>query len=219
MAVPPATLDPVLFSDYEQLKRFFYIFLFRDTPGLAEKIVAADGIAFIRWLWQDWSPGFDAADCLEHVRESLAEPTSLSAAISCYRVPQDPDSPGSAGPHEAEAQAAARRAPQPTLYLHGTADGCVSVDLVRNAEHHLGVMSRTAQNGLICASQRMSSEEIPAATNGGSAVAVAHSRVTLAGRDVASAIGRLPRHRPHQESRVGAARLSCAVSSALAWGR
>ena len=28
--------------------------------------------------------------------------------------------------------------PQPTLYLHGTADGCISVDLVRNAEHHLG---------------------------------------------------------------------------------
>ena len=88
LAVPPAALDPVLFSDYEQLKRFFYIFLFRDTPGLAEKIVAADGMAFIRRLRQDWSPGFDAADCLEHVRESLADPASLSAAISYYRAPR-----------------------------------------------------------------------------------------------------------------------------------
>lgn len=43
LAVPPAVLDPVLFSDYEQLKRFFYIFLFRDTPGIAEEIVA-DGM-------------------------------------------------------------------------------------------------------------------------------------------------------------------------------
>jgi pimeloyl-ACP methyl ester carboxylesterase len=126
LAVPPATLDPVLFSDYEQLKRFFYVFLFRDTPGLAEKIVAADGMAFVRRLWQDWSPGFDAADCMEHVRESLADPVSLSAAISYYRAPQ----------------AAARRAPQPTLYLHGTADGCISVDLVRNAERHLAPDSR-----------------------------------------------------------------------------
>ena len=25
LAVPPAALDPVLFSDYEQLKRFFYL--------------------------------------------------------------------------------------------------------------------------------------------------------------------------------------------------
>lgn len=141
LAVPPATLDPVLFSDYEQLKRFFYIFLFRDTPGLAEKIVAADGMAFISRLWQDWSPGFDAADCMEHVRESLADPASLSAAISYYRAPQAPD-PGSAGPHEAEAQAAARRAPQPTLYLHGTTDGCISVDLIGNAERHLAPDSR-----------------------------------------------------------------------------
>jgi pimeloyl-ACP methyl ester carboxylesterase len=126
LAVPPATLDPVLFGDYEQLKRFFYVFLFRDTPGLAEKIVAADGMAFIRRLRQDWSPGFDPADCMEHVRESLADPVSLSAAISYYRAPQ----------------AAARRAPQPTLYLHGTADGCISVDLVRNAERHLAPDSR-----------------------------------------------------------------------------
>jgi len=137
LAVPPAAPDPVLFSDYEQLKRFFYIFLFRDTPGLAEKIVAADGMAFIRRLWRDWSPGFDAADCLEHIRVSLADPASLSAAISYYRAPQAPDSPGSAGPHEAATPPTARCAPQPTLYLHGTADGCISVDLVRNAEHHL----------------------------------------------------------------------------------
>lgn len=128
LAVPPATLDPVLFSNYEQLKRFFYVFLFRDTPGLAEKIVAADGMAFIRRLWQDWSPGFDAADCMEHVRESLADPVSLSAAISYYRAPQT----------------AARRAPQPTLYLHGNADGCISVELVRNAERHLAPDSRMA---------------------------------------------------------------------------
>ena len=33
---------------------------------------------------------------------------------------------------------AARRAPQPTLYLHGSADGCIGVDLVLDAERHLG---------------------------------------------------------------------------------
>ncbi len=130
LAVPPAALDPVLFSDYDQLRRFFYIFLFRDVPG-AEQIVAADGMAFIRRLWQDWSPGFDAADCVEHVRESLAGPASLSAAISYYRAPQAPDSPGSARP-----------APQPTLYLHGASDGCISVDLVRDAGRHLAPDSR-----------------------------------------------------------------------------
>jgi pimeloyl-ACP methyl ester carboxylesterase len=128
LAVPPAALDPVLFSDYDQLRRFFYIFLFRDTPGLAEEIAAADGMAFIRRLWQDWSPGFDAAACVEDVRESLADPASLSAAISYYRAPPAAGPPGTA--------------PQPTLYLHGTSDGCISVDLVRSADRHLAAGSR-----------------------------------------------------------------------------
>jgi pimeloyl-ACP methyl ester carboxylesterase len=40
LAVPPASMDPVLFSDYEQLKRFFYLFLFRDPAGFAGALVA-----------------------------------------------------------------------------------------------------------------------------------------------------------------------------------
>jgi pimeloyl-ACP methyl ester carboxylesterase len=136
--VPPAALDPVLFSDYEQLKRFFYIFLFRDTSGIAEEIVAADGMAFIKRLWQDWSPGFDAAHYVEQVRESLADPASLSAAIGYYRAAKVTGSSGEAALSEADRQAAARHTPQPTLYLHGSADGCIGVDLVRDAERYLG---------------------------------------------------------------------------------
>src|SRR5713226_3737093 len=30
LVVPPAALDEVLYNDYEQLKRFFYVFMFRD---------------------------------------------------------------------------------------------------------------------------------------------------------------------------------------------
>jgi hypothetical protein len=31
LGVPPPWLDPVLFGDYQQLKRFFYLFMFRDS--------------------------------------------------------------------------------------------------------------------------------------------------------------------------------------------
>jgi len=48
LAVPPLALDPVLFGDYQQLKRFFYLFFLRDP--LAEAVVAADGMAFIEKL-------------------------------------------------------------------------------------------------------------------------------------------------------------------------
>jgi pimeloyl-ACP methyl ester carboxylesterase len=61
LGVPPTGLDPVLFGDYQQLKRFFYLFLFRDSLERAVEVVAADGLAFLDRLWRDWSPGFDGA--------------------------------------------------------------------------------------------------------------------------------------------------------------
>ena len=54
--------------------------------------MAADGMAFIRRLWQDWSLGFDTADCLEHVRESLADPP-MAASASIWSAPPDTTSP------------------------------------------------------------------------------------------------------------------------------
>jgi pimeloyl-ACP methyl ester carboxylesterase len=42
----------------------------------------------------------------------------------------------------AEQQTTGRQAPQPTLYLHGAADGCIRVDLARGAERLLAPSSR-----------------------------------------------------------------------------
>jgi pimeloyl-ACP methyl ester carboxylesterase len=150
LAVPPASLDPVLFSDYEQLKRFFYIFLFRDPLGFADALVAGDGMSFLDRLWQDWSPGYDAGEDLARVKQSLRDPANLAAAIGYYRAVGAADGSGgsSGGPAEAaaryaaEEQAAGRLAPQPTLYLHGAADGCIRVELARGAERLLAPSSR-----------------------------------------------------------------------------
>jgi hypothetical protein len=84
LGVPPPALDPVLFGDYQQLKRFFYLFLFRDSLAWAVEMVAADGMAFLDRLWQDWSPGYDAAEDLARAKESLRQPANLTAAISYY---------------------------------------------------------------------------------------------------------------------------------------
>ncbi|HEY1344219.1 MAG TPA: alpha/beta hydrolase [Streptosporangiaceae bacterium] len=153
LAVPPASLDPVLFSDYDQLKRFFYLFLFRDPLGFADALVAGDQMSFLDRLWQDWSPGYDAGEDLARVKASLREPANLAAAIGYYRAAGAAG--GSGGPsgaagrppeaaarYAAEEQAAGRQAPQPTLYLHGAADGCIGVGLARRAEHLLAPSSR-----------------------------------------------------------------------------
>lgn len=146
LAVPPAALDPVLFSDYEQLKRLFYTFMFRDPRGQAEAVVARDEMSFLDKLWRDWSPGFQAAAHLAGVKESLRRPANLAAAIGYYRAagvpPTSRTSAAAAGRYADEQQAAGRQAPQPTLYLHGAADGCIKVELARGAERLLAPSSR-----------------------------------------------------------------------------
>jgi pimeloyl-ACP methyl ester carboxylesterase len=129
LAVPPAALDEVLFSDYEQLKRSFYLFMFRDPAGLAETAVARDDLAFLDKLWRDWSPEFQSGEHLARVKDCLRQPANLAAALGYYRAAVDQE-------------AAARQAPQPTLYLHGARDGCIGVDLVRGAERLLAPSSR-----------------------------------------------------------------------------
>jgi pimeloyl-ACP methyl ester carboxylesterase len=142
LAVPPLALDPVLFGDYQQLKRFFYLFWFRDSLARAAELVAADGMAFLDRLWQDWSPGYDAAEDLARAKESLRQPANLQAAISYYREPAIEAATGGTAAYAAEEQAARQQAQQPTLYLHGSADGCIGVELVRHAERHLAPGSR-----------------------------------------------------------------------------
>jgi len=143
LAVPPAALDRVLFRDYEQLKRFFYLFMFRDPDGFAEAVVASDGMSFLDKLWRDWSPGYQPGEHLARVRQCLAEPANLAAAIGYYRAAgATGGAPGTVARYAAEEQAAGRQAPQPTLYLHGARDGCIGVDLARGAERLLAPSSR-----------------------------------------------------------------------------
>ena len=130
LAIPPAGLDELLLTDYDQLKRFFYLFLLQDDSGLAEQVAGKDDMAFLGRLWQDWSPGFDGSEYLNRVQESLRAPENLYAAIGYYRATQLGDY-SNLGP-----------APQPTLYLHGRRDGCISADLVRGAGEFLSPGSR-----------------------------------------------------------------------------
>jgi pimeloyl-ACP methyl ester carboxylesterase len=138
LGVPPLGLDPVLLGDYQQLKRFFYLFLFRDSLAWAVEVVAADGMAFLDQLWQEWSPGYDAAEVLARAKESLRQPANLTAAISYYRDSAMVAPPGDVVASAAEEQPAGR----PTLYLHGRADGCIGVELVGDAERLLPLGSR-----------------------------------------------------------------------------
>jgi pimeloyl-ACP methyl ester carboxylesterase len=126
MNVPPLAVYGQIGLRYEQIKRSFYFWFFQ--MQVAEAIVAADDLAFLDGLWRDWSPGYDAREDLPRVKACLRDPANLRAALGYYRAFFDPARFGS--PEAAEEQAAVlgRPMPQPTLYLHGTQDGCIALD-------------------------------------------------------------------------------------------
>jgi len=141
LGVPPLALDRKIFADYDQLKRFFYLF-FLKTP-FAESALAADDMAFLDRLWQDWCPGYDASEDLRNVKQCLRGEGNLTAAIAYYRA-EEPGLQhfGVDGAYAAEEAAFASAGPQPTLYLHGNRDGCIDLALVEDAERYLATGSR-----------------------------------------------------------------------------
>lgn len=129
LAIPPAPLMLAAFADAEQLKRSWYMFF--QLTALAEQVIPLADFAYLKTLWNDWSPGYDADRDLQLVARSLAEPEHLLAALGYYRAQFGTTAPD---PSFAGEQAAAIAVPpQPTLYMHGRRDGCVSAPHARSA--------------------------------------------------------------------------------------
>ncbi len=140
LSIPPWALTARALSDYDQLRRFWYQFFF--LHPLADQLVPANDLAFIDRLWADWSPGIDPGEALEQAKAALRPDGHLAAALGYYRALDDPTG-------HAEELADLQRAlleptTQPTLYLHGQDDGCISASLGEGAEAFLGPGSRRA---------------------------------------------------------------------------
>jgi pimeloyl-ACP methyl ester carboxylesterase len=127
VAVPPPAAAAAAFFHYAQLKKSFYVFMFQ-TP-LAELVAGTDDLKFIDNLWRDWSPSYDGAADLPHVKDALREPANLTAAIGYYRAMFTAGFEGGAPT-------------QPTLYLHGNEDGAFGVEGVRDTAAELSADSR-----------------------------------------------------------------------------
>ncbi|NKY32065.1 alpha/beta fold hydrolase [Nocardia speluncae] len=143
-----------------QLRYSWYI-LFNQLPGVAERAIDR----LVPRLWQDWSPGYPAAEDIAHALDALPPGAHRTAALSYYRafvrvtakVPEP-----YAGPHRFWDQA-----PRvPMLYLHGSADTTLhpaftagvaevlapaggAVDMVPGAGHFLHLEQPAVVAGLI----------------------------------------------------------------------
>lgn len=121
--IPPFEIFGENLGTYPQIKKSFYFWYFQMQRVIEDRIRAND-FEFIRDIWGDWSPGYQADEDMGYIREALADPDHLRAALGYYWGQFDPTRFGS--PEWASEQEAAwgGSVPQPLLYLHGTNDGC-----------------------------------------------------------------------------------------------
>lgn len=137
--IPPFDIFGENLATYAQIKKSFYFWYFQMQRVIEDRI-RQDDFAFIRDIWGDWSPGYQADEDMGHIREALADPDHLRAALGYYWGQFDPTRFGS--PEWAAEQAAAwgGDVTAPVLYLHGTNDGChgMSQEQVDRVPQHCG---------------------------------------------------------------------------------
>lgn len=134
MSVPPlASFQPLgrvpdasrlLAQLPRQALRSWYMMYFQ-LPWLPER--SASWV--VPRLWKTWSPGYDATEDLRHVDAAIGAPDRWRAALGYYRATIRMSKPPA---QYAELHRHWLLPPVlPSLYLHGTDDGCAAPDYIR----------------------------------------------------------------------------------------
>jgi pimeloyl-ACP methyl ester carboxylesterase len=131
LAVPYGKgLSTAFVADGDQQRRSWYMFFFQTR--LAEMAIQLNDFAFLDRLWREWSPGYVlAASDRSALSETFGQPGVLTQALAYYRQLFTP--PSDPAGQALEALASGPIA-VPSLYLHGTEDGCMSVQLSEGME-------------------------------------------------------------------------------------
>ena len=143
MSVPPwGSMARAFIGNLEQIRRSWYMFYFQHP--LADLVVPANDLAFIDMIWESWSPGFDSSLDARNAKDCLADPANLQAALGYYRATLGN---GYRNPANQELQELVGRdtPPQPVLYLHGSNDGCIGIEVARDAAAHAPENARVVE--------------------------------------------------------------------------
>lgn len=130
LAVPPEpALDGILTAP-RQLRRSWYM-VAAQVPW--ERLAPDRAMARIERLWRDWSPRYrPTSEDLDPLRAAMQAPGGLAAMLGYYRAQRSRVLQGVAGLRAAPVPS------QPTLYLHGTEDGCMGAEWTGPARDVLG---------------------------------------------------------------------------------
>lgn len=133
MSVPPLAIVGQSFLTFAQLRASWYMFYFQSP--MADAVVALNEFDFLAQLWSQWSPGYDAREDLDHLRAALAGTEHLGAALGYYRAMFSGDLVDDS--LDSVQAVMFNVASVPTLYLHGSDDGCVLASSLGNVVEHL----------------------------------------------------------------------------------
>jgi pimeloyl-ACP methyl ester carboxylesterase len=119
-----------------QLRNSWYV-AFNQLPFLPE--LAFD--RYVRKIWHDWSPGYDATEDLRNLAAALPDRAHRKAAIGYYRALARPfPPPASYRPWKG---AEMRLPVVPVLFLHGADDRALDARLAAGVAEHLPAGSDT----------------------------------------------------------------------------
>jgi pimeloyl-ACP methyl ester carboxylesterase len=125
MAIPPMPeMRSALPRVPGQLLKSAYI-LFFQLRGVADRVVAANDMAFIDGLWRRWSPGHVADPAfMRRLKDRLGAPGVLHGALGTYRALGNPS--GTCRKLSGEMQELLEKpTPIPVLAIGGAEDGCM----------------------------------------------------------------------------------------------
>jgi len=132
-AVPhgPQLLQAIV-SNYDQMRRSWYIFMFQ-LPT-AEAAVSGADFAFLDRMWADWSPGWTLpAGEMAALKETFRKPGVVTAALGYYRATFNP-ALQVAELAELQSKMMTDPIPVPALVFHGRRDGCIGVETLDGME-------------------------------------------------------------------------------------
>jgi pimeloyl-ACP methyl ester carboxylesterase len=132
-SVVRGTYSKALLTNPEQQRKSWYIYFFQ--LAIAEMAIPTNDFAFIKRLWKDWSSkNWELpSEQIASVIETFKHEGVVKAAISYYRCFFDM-SKLSKEDAELQKKSAMGKITVPTLYLHGTEDGCIGSELCEGME-------------------------------------------------------------------------------------
>ena len=125
MAVPHAGRFLADIRKYPKQLRLSWYMLFFQLPAIPEHTIRRRNFAFLRWLWRQWSPGWDFSDDdFAPLAEAFSHPGVVEAALAYYRAAVHLKALMVPDPN-----ASIVDVPVPTLALTGAQEGCIAADV------------------------------------------------------------------------------------------